>query len=100
MLILLIIQASFLNAQSRSSIDETSLSIYEYGDSITDCKTNFINLFANWTSQNITNADSYKLLKYSFVETISDSLRFNFYRNYFSGSERSMVPQRALGKYQ
>jgi hypothetical protein len=77
---LLIIQVSFLHGQN-------SVSIYELGDSITDCETNFKNLFVNWTFRNVTNADSYNLLKYSYVETITDSIKFNFYRNYFSGIE-------------
>ena len=76
----LIMQVSFLHGQR-------TVSIYELGDSITDCETNFKNLFANWTSHNITNASSYNLLKYSYVETITDSTRFNYYRNYFSGIE-------------
>lgn len=69
------------------SYGQKRISIYELGDSLIDCKTNFKNLFNNWTSENVTNANSYKLLKYSFVETITDSTRFKYYRNYFSGVE-------------
>lgn len=63
------------------------VSIYELGDSITNCETNFKNLFNNWTPENVSNANSYKLHEYSFIEAITDSTRFNYYRNYFSGVE-------------
>lgn len=69
------------------SYGQNKISIYELGDSIINCETNFKNLFNNWTSENVTNADSYKLHKYSLVETIIDSTRLNYYRNYFSGVE-------------
>ncbi|MDP4209395.1 MAG: hypothetical protein Q8928_11340 [Bacteroidota bacterium] len=62
-------------------------SIYEIGDSISCCETNFENLIHNWTTINITNACEYRDLGYSFVETITDSVRYNYYRNYFSGAE-------------
>lgn len=75
-----ITQVLFLQAQTR-------VSIYELGDSITDFNTNFENLVANWTSDNITNANSYELVNYSCIDTISDSTSFNYYRNYFSGIE-------------
>lgn len=61
--------------------------IYEYGDSIIDCKTNFVNLFNNWTETNISNAKEYRMISYALVETIEDSVRYNYYRNYFSGSK-------------
>lgn len=77
---ILITHFSFLQAQTR-------IPIYELGDSITDFDTNFKNLFANWTFDNITNADSYELLNYSCIDTISNSTIFNYYRNYFSGIE-------------
>jgi len=77
---ILITQVLLLQAQKR-------VSIYELGDSITDFDTNFRNLFANWTFDNITNANSYELLNYSCIDTISDSTSFNYYRNYFSGIE-------------
>lgn len=69
------------------SYGQNNISIYEVGDSLINCETNFKNLFNNWTESNITNANAYKLLKYSFVETITDSIKFNYYRNYFSGDK-------------
>lgn len=62
-------------------------SIYEVGDSIVSCETNFNNLTSNWTTNNVTNADEYKSFRYAFVETITDSVRYNYYRNYFSGDK-------------
>lgn len=76
-----------LSIQMVFSYGQKVISIYELGDSLVDCETNFKNLFSNWTSENVTNADSYKLLKFSVVETITDSSRFIYYRNYFSGVE-------------
>ncbi len=82
----LILTCLFLT-QLTYSYGQNRISIYELGDSIINCETNFKNLFNNWTPENITNSDSYQLHKYSFVETITDSIRFNYYRNYFSGIE-------------
>ena len=61
--------------------------IYEYGAPLTSCETNFHNLFKNWTPANVTNAHEYELLDFSFVENLSDTARYNFYRNYFTGGE-------------
>lgn len=66
---------------------DNMVSIYEYGDSLTSCETNFENLFKNWNPGNITNAREYELLDFSLVETIADTTRYNYYRNYFSGAE-------------
>ncbi len=74
--------------QQTFSYGQKKVSIYELGDSITSCETNFNNLFTNWTANNITNADEYRFFGYSFLETITDSVRFNHYRNYFSGAEQ------------
>ena len=76
-----------LSIQVASSYCQKSPSIYELGNPIVSCETNFKNLFKNWTTEHITNAKSYDLLNYSLVETITDSIRFNYYRNYFSGVE-------------
>jgi len=62
-------------------------SIYEVGDSIVNYETNFENLIKNWTTDNITNADEYTSFRYAFVETITDSIRYKYYRNYFTGDE-------------
>ena len=75
------------NNSASNSLNNT-VSIYEYGDSLTSCETNFENLFRNWHNGYITNANQYSDFgSYSFVETISDSARYRYYRNYFSGLE-------------
>lgn len=76
-----------LSIQVASSYCQERPSIYELGNPVVNCETNFKNLFKNWTTQHITNAKSYDLLNYSLVETITDSIQFNYYRNYFSGVE-------------
>lgn len=70
-----------------SSKAQNSVSIYEYGDSINDCETNFKNLYGNWNSDNVTNASEYKFTGCSYVETLEDSARYRYYRNYFSGEK-------------
>ena len=82
-----IILACLMSVQILFSYGQKEVSIYELGDSIVDCEINFKNLFDNWTTPNVTNADSYKLLKYDLVEIITDSVKYNHYRNYFSGVE-------------
>ncbi len=72
---------------SISNSSDKKVSIYEYGDSLTSCETNFENLFRNWHNGYITNANEYSFDNYSFVETISDSARYRYYCNYFSGLE-------------
>jgi hypothetical protein len=92
---LLIIMLLVCNIQiyGQSQINKVSnplnelVSIYEYGENITSCETNFRNLLNNWNTKNITNANEYEFVDISFVESISDSIRYNYYRNYFSGGE-------------
>ncbi|MBN2662011.1 MAG: hypothetical protein JXR68_00055, partial [Bacteroidales bacterium] len=91
---IILITTSTIMAYSQTNIDSIShsllgnrVSIYEYGDSLISCETNFENLFKNWMPRNVTNAREYKLLEYKFVETIADTVRYNYYRNYFSGGE-------------
>jgi len=64
--------------------------IYEYGDSIVSCETNFKNLFTNWTVKNVTNAPDYKLLNYSYLEAISDSMLFKIYSRLFTSSTKML----------
>jgi hypothetical protein len=90
--------ACLFSLQVVFSYGQKRISIYELGDSLIDCETNFRNLFSNWTSENVTNANSYKLLKYSFVETITDSTRFKYYRNYFSGVEPIYSSTKGISK--
>ena len=90
---------SQMKTDSLSHSSDKMVSIYEYGDSLTSCETNFKNLFQNWDNGYITNASQYIFgnyssvetisdsARYSFVETISDSARYRYYRNYFSGLE-------------
>lgn len=66
---------------------QKTVCIYEIGDSIVNYETNFENLLNNWKSNNITNANEYSRLRYAYVETITDSVRYNHYRNYYSGAE-------------
>jgi len=72
---------------SFKSILDNYVPIYEIGTPLTSCETNFENLFKNWTAVNVTNAHEYELLDFKFVETIADTPRYNYYRNYFSGGE-------------
>ena len=74
-------------SDSISHFSDKMVSIYEYGDRLTFCETNFENLFRNWHNGYITNANEYSFDNYSFVETISDSARYRYYCNYFSGLE-------------
>ncbi|MDA3890092.1 MAG: hypothetical protein PF517_00355 [Salinivirgaceae bacterium] len=81
-------------AYSQTKIDSIThsilgnpVSIYEFGAPLTSCETNFENLFKNWNPSNVTNAREYELLDFKFVETIADTVRYSFYRNYFSGGE-------------
>ncbi len=92
LLIILLATASTAWSQQnqfpRIETRQGTVSIYEYGDSLISCETNFENLFRNWTKENITNAGEYSGLEsYSFIETISDSVRYKYYRNFFSGLE-------------
>jgi len=66
---------------------QKNVSIYELGDSIVKYETNFDNLISNWKIENVTNADDYRLFRYALVETITDSIKYNHYRNFFSGDE-------------
>ncbi|HLP06356.1 MAG TPA: hypothetical protein VK152_13105 [Paludibacter sp.] len=78
--IFVLISIFSLNAQNERSI-------YEVGKKLVNCEANFENLITNWTANNITNSAEYKYIRYKYIETINDSLRYNYYRNYFSGPE-------------
>ncbi|MCU4164121.1 hypothetical protein [Carboxylicivirga caseinilyticus] len=82
--IIYIIIVYILLIQESFCLGQKTVPIYEFGDSIIEYETNFKNLSNNWIIKNITNADDYILEDFSFVETISDSIIFNHYRNYFS----------------
>ncbi|WP_460538752.1 hypothetical protein [Echinicola sediminis] len=61
------------------------VSIYEVGKPIRSYESNFENLFSNWSSEIVSNADEFELVDYSFVEKIDDSQTYQHYRNYYSG---------------
>lgn len=77
-----------LNAMGADSKRQRTVSIYEVGDSIVDYDTNFKNLFHNWTSKNLTNASDYKLLNFTFLETIADSSLLDFYCRVLTSSSK------------
>ena len=79
-----------INALGADSKRQMTMSIYEVGDSIVDYDTNFRNLFHNWTGKNLTNASDYKLLNFTFLETIADSSTLEFY-------SRLMTSTRMIG---
>lgn len=103
--ITILLQIIFFLLFGEYSIAQNSKSIYEYGDSIEGYDTNFKNLFNNWKEDNITNANDYKLLSYSFVERIDNQRVFDYYRNYFSGnrflgsSTRGSSGENKFGRY-
>jgi hypothetical protein len=41
-------------------------------------------LFSNWNKENITNAEDFRLLNYSFVETITDTSTIDLYAKLFT----------------
>ena len=75
------------------------VSIYEIGKSVTNCDINMKNLLINWVPEKIVNANEYEFIEWSFVETISDSSRYVYYRNYFSTDEPVYQSQRRKGGY-
>ncbi|WP_423127511.1 hypothetical protein [Gaoshiqia sp. Z1-71] len=81
-----------------SDIFGEQVSVYEPGDSLETCETNFRNLLKNWHTLNVTNAEDYEFLDFSFVETILDSARYNYYRNYFSGEKPVYFSRRSSGR--
>jgi hypothetical protein len=52
-----------------------------------DYDTNFKNLFYNWTTDKLTNAADYKLLNYTFLETITDSTILDLYGRLMTSSK-------------
>jgi hypothetical protein len=83
------------NQFPRIGTRQGTVSIYEYGDSLNSCETNFENLFRNWTKENITNADEYNLIGYSFVETIADTITINQYADLLFGNDALMSSVRS-----
>lgn len=83
----LLIIVFLFSTLSLSSFSQNSPYIYEHGVPIVSYESNFKNLLNNWKPQYITNAGLYEFTECSFVETITDSTRYNYYRNYFSGIE-------------
>ena len=80
-------------------IGQQPVSIYEIGEPITSCDVNIKNLLRNWVPEKIVNAGEYEFLEWLFVETIDDSSRYVYYRNYFSGSEPVYVSREHKSGY-
>ncbi|MDR2039341.1 MAG: hypothetical protein LBQ60_15565 [Bacteroidales bacterium] len=83
----------------QQSVFYESVPIYEIGEPVTNCDINMKNLLNNWVSEKIVNANEYDFLEWSFVETLSDSSRYAYYRNYFSGTEPVYNTQRGKSGY-
>lgn len=60
----------------KSGQDEVS--IYEYGEPLSTCESNFENLFRNWDTW-ITNHEEIKPISYHYVETLKDNSRIAYY---------------------
>lgn len=80
LILLFLITASWISINAQESI-------YEHGNKIVNYEDNFKNLIRNWNERNIANAREYTLKDISFVETISNAERYNYYRNYFSSEK-------------
>ncbi len=65
---LLLFGAWLTNAQNTSY---RRVCIFEYGDSLTSCETNFKNLFNAWSKGLIANARETKLLSYHYVTDVT-----------------------------
>lgn len=68
-----------ISASGADAKNQIQVSFYEIGDSIVNYDTSFKNLFHNWTTDKLTNAADYKLLNYTFLETINDSTVLDLY---------------------
>ena len=66
---------------------QNTVSIYESGKPIKSYEDNFKNLIDNWNKRSITNADDYEFGDFYFVETISNTSIYNYYRNFFSSDK-------------
>ncbi|WP_186754185.1 hypothetical protein [Echinicola salinicaeni] len=64
-----------------------SKSIYEVGDPISTCESNFENLLHNWNKENITNAGDFHIIGYTFVEELNNQELINNYINSLTGND-------------
>jgi hypothetical protein len=63
-----------------NSSDKSDLvNIYECGKPLMSCEANFRNLFDNWSKRNICNVETYSLINFAFVETITDTGTIDLY---------------------
>lgn len=57
----------------------TIKSIYEVGEPLNSSETNLKNLFNNWNSNHLVNANDFVLINYSFIEEIGDNPAIELY---------------------
>lgn len=62
--------------------------IYEAGEPLKSSETNFKNLFNNWNSNHLLNANDFVLINYSFIEEISDTSALELYSRLFTDNKR------------
>jgi len=74
---------SQLISPEQIAFEKEVITLYEYGQPIDSCECNFENLFRNWTTQFITNANDTKLMSYEFVELLDES-NLEYYINWFT----------------
>lgn len=78
-MLLLFLVISFLTyGQVTHNPEWDNISIYEYGGTLDSCECNFENLFRNWDTW-ITNHEETKPVSYSYVETLKDVNRIDYY---------------------
>jgi hypothetical protein len=80
LILMIFVSTSLFSQRSRTCI-------YEYGDSLVSCESNFKNLFNAWIPENISNANDTKLLSFQFVEKISSDAQINQYVERLSNSD-------------
>lgn len=72
---------------SHSQTYKNISSIFENGDSLINCETNFINLKQSFIKQNIVNANEYTFLDYRFLRVITDEAQIVEYSNLLSAPD-------------
>jgi hypothetical protein len=73
--------------------------IYEHGNIIYSCESNFDNLLKNWKADNIANAADYVIQGYVVVETMEDSATYNLYARYFASDKALNVVDKNTGRF-
>lgn len=72
---------------SHSQTYKNISSIFENGDSLISCETNFTNLKKSFIKQNIVNANEYTILDYRFLSVITDDAQIVEYSNLLSAPD-------------